>query len=134
MGCNKSESNKFDLGDEYYNKNTFTEADANKIKELQKNKSSYIIYTYMSFCTFKIPCEDIFKNYMEKNSISFVKIPYEEFENTEFIKTVKYAPSVIIINKGKIIAYLDAENNDDLNKYQNLNEFSKWIKKYINLK
>ena len=45
MGCNKSESNKFDLGDEYYNKNTFTEADANKIKELQKNKSSYIIYT-----------------------------------------------------------------------------------------
>ena len=29
------------------------------------------------------------------------------------------------------MAYLDAEKDDDLDKYQDLDEFTKWIEKYI---
>ena len=47
---------------------------------------------------------------------------------------VKYAPSIIIVRDGHIVDYLDANSDDDLDKYQDVNEFEKWISKYIYLK
>ncbi len=59
---------------------------------------------------------------------------FDEMKESYLYKKVKYAPSVIIIKKGKIIAYLDADKNADLDKYQNEKVFEKWIKNYIYLK
>lgn len=52
-------------------------------------------------------------------------------KKTYLYKKVKYAPSVIIVKKQKIIAYLDAEKDEDMDKYQDEKEFEKWLKKYI---
>ena len=71
---------------------------------------------------------------MKKHNISIISIPFAEFKKTIFYKKVKYAPTIIIINKGKIIAYLDANSDKDLKKYQDINEFEKWIDNYIYLK
>ena len=58
-------------------------------------------------------------------------MPFSEFKKTKFYETVKYGPTVIVIQNGNIIAYLDANSNLDLAKYQNANTFESWIKKYI---
>ena len=42
--------------------------------------------------------------------------------------------SVIIINKGRIITYLDAEKDKDIKLYQDTNKFGNLIEKYIKLK
>lgn len=70
---------------------------------------------------------------MNKYEIRFLSIPFENFKNTSFYNKVKYAPSIIIVKKGKVIAYLDANSDDDLRKYQDVDKFSEWIKKYIYL-
>lgn len=49
-----------------------------------------------------------------------------------FIKSVKYAPSVIIIENGNIISYLDANSDIDLEKYQDVNKFEEWLNNYVN--
>ena len=56
---------------------------------------------------------------------------FDDFKKTTFHKKIKYAPSVLVVNKGKIIAYLDANSDDDLEKYQDVNKFEDWISKYI---
>ena len=64
------------------------------------------------------------------------QIIYKEFlfyKKTNYYKKVKYAPTIIIINKGKVVAYLDANSNSDLNKYQDIKEFEQWISNYIYL-
>ena len=68
---------------------------------------------------------------MKKYKIDFLSIPFEEFKNTNIYKTVKYAPSVILVEKGNVVAYLDAESDDDLNKYQDINEFEEWMNNYV---
>ena len=70
---------------------------------------------------------------MQKYKIDFVSMGIDDFKKIELYKEVKYAPSVIIINKGKIVTYLDAESDNDSVKYHDENEFEKWISKYIYL-
>jgi hypothetical protein len=126
---------KFYLDDEYYNNSTgYMEIDSNKLNELQNNKSSFIVFTYNEYCTLKIPCENIFKQFMEDNEIAMYSIPFTEMQKTFIYNEVKYAPSVIIVKKGKIVSYLDANKDEDLNKYQDVNEFSNWINKYVYFK
>ena len=120
---------KFYLDDKYYNNSSPIEIDNNDMPE----SGNYILFTYNNYCTLPIPCEYIFDSFMSKYNISFISIPFEEFKKTSYYKKVKYAPTVIIIKNGKIVTYLDANSDEDLDKYQNLEEFEKWISKYIYL-
>lgn len=120
---------KFYLDNNYYNEGNFINV---KAKEF-KNKGNYILYTYNSYCNFPVPCENIFKAFMENHNIDFLSMPFEEFRKTELYKKIKYAPSIIIVKDGKIISYLDADSDNDTDKYQDTKEFEKWISKYIYL-
>ena len=122
---------KFYLNDKYYNNSSFIEIDSNKIQRL--NNENYLLFTYNNYCTLPIPCEYIFEDFMKKYNISIISIPFKEFKKTKYYKKVKYAPTVIIIKKGRIISYLDANSEKDLDKYQSINDFEKWISKYIYL-
>lgn len=132
-GCSKNDG-KFYLDKEYYGSSEFIEVDSRQINELQEKKASYIVFTYNPFCSLQVPCDDIFKEYMKNNKVSFYSISYDEFSKTELVKTVKFAPSVIIINKGEIKAYLDASLDSDLDKYQDTEKFSDWVNSFIKLK
>ena len=127
--CGKKEL--ITLEDKYYNNNKFIASTATEIDKYLDNKESFILYTYNNYCTLKIPCESIFETFMSNNNISILSIPYSEFKNTKLSKKIKYAPTVIIVDKGKIITSLNAESDNDLPKYQDVDEFSNWLKEYI---
>ncbi len=130
--CTKKEL--ISIEDKYYNNNSFIESTSTEIDNYLNNKESFILYTYNNYCTMKIPCETIFQSFMDNNNISIVSIPFAEFKNTKLSKKIKYAPTVIIINKGKILTSLDADSDKDLPKYQDVEEFTNWIKEYIVIK
>lgn len=117
------------LSDNYYNKGEFIELKSDDL--LDKVNDTYILFTYNSYCSLPVPCEDIFKSFAKKYDIDFVSIPFEEFKNTKFYNTVKYAPSIIIIKNNEIVDYLDANSDKDLNKYQDQKEFESWLDNYI---
>ena len=78
-----------------------------------------------------IPCENIFQEFMTKYKIDFLSISFEEFKTTKFYQTIKYAPSVLVVEQGNIVAYLNANSDDDLEKYQDTNKFEEWLNNYI---
>lgn len=125
-------SSKFSIEKEYYKESKFIDVTSEDIKELKENKKSFIVFTYNNYCMLEIPCDEIFKKVMNKYNISFLYLPYEEMKNTFIYDEVKLAPSVILIKEGEIVAYLDAESNEDLLKYQDTEEFEKWLTSYIN--
>lgn len=104
------------------------------INKLEKEKKSFVLFTYNLYCSLKIPCDKFFEEYAKNKNITILTIPFDKFKRTEYYKTVKYAPSVIIINKGRIITYLDAEKDKDIKLYQDTNKFGNLIEKYIKLK
>ena len=63
--------------------------------------------------------------------IDIVQIPYAEFKKTMFYSTVKYAPSILIIQNDKVISYLDPNKDEDLPKYQDKSKFENYLKEYI---
>jgi len=132
-GCNKTKDKKFYLDDKYYNNGSFIEITEEELNNLQDSESSYLIYTYNSYCTFKIPCDTIFEEIMKKYNIDVYSMPHELMRKTFIHDTIKYSPTLAVINKGKIVAYLNAESDDDLSKYQDAKEFEKWLDKYIYL-
>ncbi len=126
VGCNKKE--KIYLDNNYYNESKFVEINHN---ELPNN--NYIVYIYNNYCSLKIPCDSIFKKVMDKYNLTFLSLPFEEAKGSFIYSKVKYAPSIVIVSNKKIIAYLDVNNDKDLNKYQNEKEFEKWLNNYIYL-
>ena len=135
MGCSKKvefDVNKVTLDSNFYNKGEFIDIKNDYL--INENPTNYILFVYNSYCTLKIPCEDIFKEYMKKEKIDFLSMNIDEYKKTDLYETVKYAPTIIIVSDKKIVAYLDAESAADLNKYQDVNEFGSWINKYINVK
>jgi hypothetical protein len=127
VGCTNNKL--FNLTDKYYNKGEFINISAKDIKE----DESFVLYTYNNFCVLPVHCENIFKEVMEKHKIDVLSIPFDDFKNTHFHKEVKYAPSILIVRNGDIVAYLDANSDKDLEKYQNITKFEEWLKEYINL-
>lgn len=128
-------NSKFYLDEEYYNtEEEFITIESDKLKELVDNKSSFVVFTYLPYCTFSVPCDVIFKTFLTNNKMSFYSIPYDELDSVKEFKKIKYAPSVIIVKEGKIVKYLDANSDEDLSKYQDVKEFTSWIKKYIKIK
>lgn len=126
-----TKDDRFYLSDEYYNNNSFIEITSDQVDGLINKK--YILFTYNNYCSFTIPCDKIFEKFSKDYNIEILSISYEQFKTTSFYKTVKYAPSVMIISNNKIVAYLDAENNNDVDKYQNVDAFKNWLEKYIYL-
>lgn len=120
---------KFYLEQKYYGKNDFVKVNNKDISRLRKE--NYLLFTYNNYCTFPISCESIFEKFMNEENIAFQSIPIEEFKKTSFYQEVKYAPSVMVISRGRIISYLDANSDLDLVKYQDVDEFRKWIGEYI---
>jgi len=131
VGCfnTKEENNKIVLDNVFYNKGEFIDITSEELNNLSYN--NFILFAYNNYCSLPIPCHDIFKEYMEKNETDFLSINIDEYKKTEFYKEVEYTPTIIIVSNGKIKGYLNAESDDDLDKYQNINEFEKWINNYI---
>lgn len=117
---------------EYYQESKFINVKNEDIEKLKEDKKSFIVFAYNNYCLLEIPCDEIFKKVMDKYNISFLYLPYEEMKKTFIYDDVKLAPSVILIKEGKVVTYLNTESNDDLPKYQDADEFEKWLTSYIN--
>lgn len=129
---NKTKNNElFSLDNEYYGNGQMITIDKDRVNNLINNKSSFILFTYNSYCSFEVPCDEIFNSVISKNKIEMLQIPFDEFKNTKAYNYIKYAPSVIIFKNGKVVSYLDANKDEDLSKYQNEKDFENWLKEYI---
>ena len=126
----KHTNNGFYLDDTYYGKNEFIDISSEELSKLDNN--SFVIFTYNNFCSFPLPCDKVFEEFMKKYNVAFLSIPFEDFKETSYYDEVKFGPSVILVHDGKIVDYLKADSDEDVEKYQDVNKFGSWIKQYIN--
>ena len=127
-----SGNKKIYLSNEFYSEGNFKEINNDSIN--QYNNKTYLLFTYNNYCSLPIPCDKIFLEVAKKNNISILSMPFSEFKKTVFYDTVMYAPSIIIVDEGKVIKYLDANKDEDLEKYQDVDKFAKWLNENIYLK
>ncbi len=128
-GCS-DKIEKFHLDKNYYGANEYIPVTKENI---ETNRGNYLLFVYNNACSFGVPCEQIFEEFMKQENIAILSIPYTDFKDTYLSKEVKYAPSVIIVNDKKVITYLNASKDEDVDRYQNVEAFKKWLEEYIYL-
>ena len=122
-------NSKIYLDDKYYNEGNFIEITSDQLNNI--DSKNYVIFTFNNYCNFEKPCDQIFQEFMKKYKIDFLSISFEQFKKTKYYNEVKYAPSIIIVNNNKIVKYLDAEKDEDIERYQDVNKFKEWLDNYI---
>ena len=124
----------FYLENSYYGKNNMTEININELNKLIDNKESFAVFVYQPLCITSTNFESILKDFLEEKKISIYKIAFSNIKNTKIGKTIKYYPSFIIYNKGKMIDFLEANKDEDIKYYTSKKEFESWFTKYIKIK
>ena len=88
-GCKKEQEDgsKIYLDSKFYGKSEFIKLKASEFNKI--NDNAYVVYTYNSYCSLKIPCETIFKEVMDKYDLTFYSLFVEEMNKTFISDTVK---------------------------------------------
>lgn len=113
-----------------------TEEKANIVNELIKNEESFVVVvinTSEPCGTTAINGFDLgvsAKKIMDENKTYCYQINIPIFKKTDFYKTVKYAPSIVVFDKGEIAAYTDA----NVDSFDNDKQVKEWLQKYIDFK
>lgn len=124
----------FYLEEKYYGNSVFNEIDSNGLNNLINNKESFTIFIHQPFCSTSYEFNKILVKFAEENKISFYKMSFDEMKKTVMYENIKYYPSFAIYNNGKLIDFLEADSDEDLNRYKDIEEFKNWFNSYIQMK
>lgn len=130
----KTKNFVFYLDEKYYGKSVFNEINAEELNTLISDKESFAIFIHQPFCSTSYEFNKVLAEFAEENKISFYKISFEEMKKTVLYGDIKYYPSFAIYNKGKLIDFLEADSDEDLKRYKDMEEFRKWFNSYIQMK
>ena len=131
---NSKKIKSFDIEEEYYEKNELIEINKKELEQLEKDKKSFVLFIYLPGCTSCAAFSEVLDKFMSKNNITVYKTEIKYAKETSIGKKVKYAPSFVVYKEGKIVAYLDATKDKDKPYYEDVNKFTNWFIKYVNLK
>lgn len=125
---------KFYLEDKYYKEAKINEIDENKLESLINDKESFVVFVYQPMCITSSSFNELLNEFTNKYNMTIYMIPFSSIKDTNLEKHVKYYPSFVIFNNGKVVDYLKADSDDDTKCYENLPDFEDWFFSYVLLK
>lgn len=131
IGSKTLNKKAFSLDDDYYGTKEVLEIKNDKLEELISKKKNFVVFIYQPLCTTSGDFSKVLDDFLEEEQLSIYKLAFSNIENSELKNKVKYYPSVVIYKKGKIVAYLEANKNDDIKYYESKEGFKEWLSKYI---
>ncbi len=126
---------KVTLDEEYY----AGDADSQELMDLSvqgyedliQNKKSFVVFIDQNGCKTAERLNGFIKDYMAEKGISVYKMMFSDVKESSLHEEVKYYPSVVIVSKGKPVAWLRADSDEDADAYNKYEAFLNWIGKYI---
>lgn len=128
------EEKTFYLENNYYGTSKMTEIKTEELNELIDNKESFAVFVYQPMCITSNDFESVLFDFLNNNKINFYKIAFSNIKDTEIGKSIKYYPSFIIYNEGKMVDFLEADKDEDVEFYTSKDGFEKWFTKYVKLR
>lgn len=126
------DSHKVKLDAEYYADGAeFMELTAGEYEGLIEAKKSFVVMVDQSGCTTADRLREYVTRYMTETGILVYKMMFAEVRESSLHEKVKYYPSVAVVSKGRVVAYLRADEDADADKYNDYDAFKAWIGKYL---
>lgn len=128
VGCKHE---KFYLEDNLYENNTITDITVKELKKLEKDKKNFALFVYLPGCTSCAEFKEVLTEFHNDNKVEFYSISITECDDTSVSDNIKFAPSMLLYEDGKVVAYLDATSDEDKPKLTEVSSFKSWLEEYI---
>ena len=130
VGC----SNKFYLEDKYYGGNGLEEIDSEEFEKLVSDKESFALLIYQPLCAASTEFRKLLEDYTVSNHVKFYAMTFQNVKESSLYEEVKYYPSFAIIKDGKVVDYLNPDDDKDTPYYKNIDDFNEWFTSYVEIK
>lgn len=126
--------NKFYLTEELYNGTKLIDLTIDDLNKKIENKESFALLVYQPACSASSNFCNVLNEFQQENKVSFYQIPYSNIKDEKEFSFLKFYPSFIIYKNGKVVDFLEANKNEDIDKYTSKEAFKNWFTSYVNLK
>ena len=127
-----------ELDAEYYCEGTceeeFTELSKEDYEDLIKKKKSFVIFVDQSGCDGADRLRKFSSDYFSESGVKIYKMMFADLKETTLHEKVKYYPSLVVIRKGNVRAFLRADSDEDADAFNQYGSFIDWVNKHVFLK
>ena len=109
------------------------EMDASSYEELVKARKSFVVLVDQGGCTTADRLRGYVSDWAEQVGVRVYRMMFAEMKEPSLHDFVKYYPSVVIVDRGAVRAYLRADADEDAEMYNNYDAFAKWVDEYLQL-
>lgn len=127
----KEKQEKFSLDEKYYTSSASSDLDIKTYNKLIENKESFAIFLYQPLCSVSYKFNKVLTEFSRTYQVSFYKMPFSSIKETDLKDKIKYYPSFVIFHEGKLVDFLDAENDSHTDYYESVRGFKKWFSSYV---
>lgn len=121
----------FALDDKYYGRSGFDDIDIGEMEQLINEEGSFVVFIYQPACSTSDEFEAVLEDFSEQNQVAIQKTAFVEAKKSGLVGELKYYPSFAIYREGRLVDYLDADDDNDLPYYKTVEGFTEWWRRYI---
>lgn len=118
---------RFRLDDDAYGKSEWVSIDDSKYNKLIEEKHSFIVFVDKPGC---LKTEDM-SDWLKDLNFKYYDLRWAYAKETSLHDYIKYTPSIAIIHDGEVVAWLDADAEEDKEYYNNPEALRDWLRSYI---
>ena len=107
------------------------ELDAAAYEDLVANGKSFVVFVDQDGCTTADRLRGFVKDFAVSSGMRIYRMMFEEVKKSSLHSDVKYYPSVVIVDKGRVRGFLRADSDEDADMYNDYEAFLNWTRRYL---
>ncbi len=122
---------KIRLEEGYYGTTEAKDIDRADYEQLIRENKSFVLMVDNEGCITTAKMREMMNSFPDSMKFTYYRILWPETKETNIREYVKYFPSIIIVENGKITSYLSADKDEDAKYYNNDEDLQNWLKSHI---
>ncbi|MBP5633736.1 hypothetical protein J6X13_02255 [Candidatus Saccharibacteria bacterium] len=94
-------------------------------------KRSFVVFVDQAGCVKTGNMSEWLKDFPEEMQFKYYNLRWPFAKKTSLYDYVKYTPSIALINKGEVVAWLKADSDEDEKYYNDPEALKEWLSSYI---
>lgn len=100
-------------------------------EDLVKEGKSFVVFVDQSGCTTADRLRGYVTDFAREAGVKVYRMMFSEARETSLHDYVKYYPSVVVVSRGKVVAWLRADSDEDADYYNDYEAFKGWAQRYL---
>ncbi len=96
-------------------------------EELVAEGKSFVVFIDQGGCTTADRLRGYVRDWGVSVGVKVYRMMFEDERETSLHDYVKYYPSVVVVSKGKVVAWLRADSDEDAEEYNDYEAFRGWM-------